>query len=283
MIIDGRTLAKDLNLHTQDRINKLPYRPLLVDVVVGNDPASLSYVGIKERTAKKYGMDFELHHLPEESSTESVVEVIQELGKREELAGLIIQIPLPPHLDQQKILNAIPVRVDVDLLNAETSDKFYANDGELIPPTAGAILHILDSLPEDWMQKKFVVLGRGELVGKPITHLLKQRGYNVEVVHSQTENSAELLRQADVIISGVGKPNFITGDQVKDGVIIIDAGTSEAVDVAPGSASKISGDVDFESCEPKAKFITPVPGGVGPITVAKLLENVVKVAELSNK
>lgn len=277
MIIDGRALAQDLNLHTQARINKLATRPLLVDVVVGNDPASLLYVGIKERTAKKYGLAFEAVTLPEESSTEEVIDVINEISSRPELCGLIVQVPLPKHLDQEKILNSIPVNVDVDLLNQESSEKFYSNlsvvDSDvLIPPTAAAILYIIDSLPEDWSSKQFLVVGRGELVGKPVAFLLKQRGYKVEVAHTQTPNTEELLQTSDVIVSGVGKPNFITGDKIKNDVIIIDAGTSEA-------NGTIQGDVDFASCELKAKFITPVPGGVGPLTVAKLLENVLKVAE----
>ncbi len=289
MIINGRALAQDLNLHTQARINKLAFRPLLVDVVVGDDPASLSYMGIKQRTAQKYGMAFEAHHLPQTSTTEDVVEFIRALVKRDDICGLIVQVPLPKHIDQQAVLNCIPSNLDVDLLNQESSEQFYTNEkaqspNQFIPPTAGAILHILDSLPEDWLEKKFIVLGRGELVGKPIAYLLKQRGYNVEVVHSQTQNSAELLLSADVIISGVGKSNFITGNQVKEGVIIIDAGTSEAVSKDENTIETIiTGDVDFESCLDKAKYITPVPGGVGPLTVAKLLENVVKVAELRGK
>ncbi len=285
MIIDGRALAQELNLQTQSRVNQLSVRPLLIDVVVGNDPASLSYVGIKERTAKKYGLAFESKYLPELSTTEDVVKVIEELIERPELTGLIVQLPLPKHLDQQKIVEAIPENVDVDLLNPQSVEKFYngdvIDDSQLIPPTAAAILHIIDSLPEPWPQKKFLVVGRGELVGKPITHLLRQRGYNVDVAHTQTPNTAQLLSNADCIISGVGKPNFITGDQIKDDVIIIDAGTSEAPDMPAGGT--IVGDVDFASCEPKAKYITPVPRGVGPLTVAKLLENVVKVAELSQK
>jgi len=277
MKIDGRALAQDLNLHTQARINKLSSRPLLVDIVVGADPASLSYVGIKQRTAKKFGMDFEAVELPEQSSTEQVITKIQEISARPELCGLIVQVPLPKHLDQQAILDSIPIAVDVDLLNQESAKKFYNTNSStlkdsLIPPTAAAILYILDSLSEDWKSKKFLVVGRGELVGKPVAFLLKQRGLNVEVAHTQTTNTEELLQTSDVIISGVGKSGFITGDKIKDGVIIIDAGTSEA-------NGTIAGDVDFISCELKAKYITPVPGGVGPLTVAKLLENVLIVVE----
>lgn len=278
MIIDGRALARDLNLHTQSRINKLAVRPMLIDVIVGDDPASLSYALIKERTALKYGFAFEQLRLPQTATTAQVIQAIEQSAQRTEVCGLIVQIPLPDHIDQQAVLNAIPPSIDVDVLNQISSQKFYHSNLEegLIPPTASAILYILDSLPEDWSQKKFLVIGRGELVGKPIAHLLAQRGYDVQIAHSQTANLAQLLAQSDVIISGVGKPNLITGQEIKQGVVIIDAGTSEI-------GGLISGDVEFDSCQNKAKYITPVPGGVGPLTVAKLLQNVVKVAELSTK
>ncbi len=280
MNIDGRALAQQLNLATQQRIDHLPFRPLLIDILVGDDPASLSYVGIKQRTAEKYGLAFELIRLPADSTTQEVVEVVKTCNQREELCGLIVQLPLPAHLDQTQILNTIVPEVDVDLLNEQSSTGFYNNATDtrifsLVPPTAGAIMHIIDSLPEPWDDKQFVVIGRGDLVGKPVAHLLRNRGYKVEVVHSQTTNSEELLRQADCLISGVGKPNFVSGAQVKDGVIVIDAGTSE-------SGGAIAGDVNFETVAPKAKYITPVPGGVGPLTVAKLLENVVIIAEHKN-
>ncbi len=186
-----------------------------------------------------------------------------------------MQLPLPSHLNAERILAAIGEQVDVDLLNPVTSQKFYGNQTTFIPPTAGAILHILDSLPIDLSQEKFLVLGQGSLVGKPVTHLLNNRNYNISAADINTTDTVELMLGASVIISGVGKPKLITGDNVTDGVVIIDAGTSE-------SAGKIAGDVDFDSVEKKARFITPVPGGVGPVTVAKLIENVVTVAETLN-
>lgn len=279
MNIDGRALAEQLNLQTRRRLAKLPFRPLLVDVLIGDDPASLSYVKIKQRTALECGMDFELCHLPATVATMDVTDAITALGKREAVCGLIVQLPLPDHLDQMSILNAIPPSIDVDVLNAQSAAKFYNQAGAagelvMVPPTAGAIMHILDSLPENWDDKQFVVVGRGELVGKPVAHLLEARGYMVDVVHTQTTHPAELLIQADCIILGLGKPNFLKGSQIREGVTVIDAGTSE-------SGGTITGDADYPSVAPKAQFITPVPGGVGPLTVAKLIENVVLVAEHS--
>ncbi len=276
MLIDGRAIAHDLNLHTKQRIERLSFRPLLVDIVVGNDPASLSYVKIKEKKALESGLLFELHQLPFESTTEEVISKIEELSAREELCGLIIQLPLPSHLDTKQILDTIPERVDVDLLNSRSSEKFYSNESDLIPPTAGAVVQILDSLPEDWNTKKFLVLGQGELVGKPVAHLLKQRGYDVAVADNSTAEVNQMILEADCVISGVGKPGLVTGDKLKQDVVVIDAGTSEA-------EGSIKGDVEQETVELKAKYLTPVPGGVGPITVAKLLENVLLVAESRQK
>jgi methylenetetrahydrofolate dehydrogenase (NADP+)/methenyltetrahydrofolate cyclohydrolase len=274
MLIDGRAIAHELNLNTKRRIEQLSYRPLLVDIVIGNDPVSLSYVKIKQKRALEIGLAFQLHHLSSQVTTQEVIFKITELSVREELCGLIIQLPLPPHLDTKQIVNAIPQKVDVDLLSSLSSEKFYKNESLLIPPTAGAILQILDSLPEDWHSKKFLVLGQGELVGKPVTHLLKKRGYDVSVADSATTGVNEMLLAADCVISGVGQPGLVTGDKLKHGVIVIDAGTAE-------TGGAIVGDVDQDSVKAKAKFLTPVPGGVGPITVAKLLENVLLVAEIN--
>lgn len=272
MIIDGKKIAEDISLRSQQRINRLPYRPLLVDVVVGNDPASMSYVSIKQRTSLKYGLDFEAVYLPEDASTQDIISAITEQSERDNLTGLLVQLPLPPNVDRDAVLDAIPKRVDVDLLSSESKNDFYDNQVSLIPPTAGAVMAILDYLGEDWQDKKFLVLGQGELVGRPVAHLLRDRGLQVSVADEFTDDRAVLLMTSDVIISGVGKPRLVTGDMIKSGTIIIDAGTSE-------SDGALSGDMDFESVSAKAKYITPVPGGVGPVTVAKLIENVVIKAE----
>ncbi len=272
MIIDGRALAQQLNEQTRSRTKQLLVKPLLVDIVVGDDPVSLSYVRIKEKKAFEVGFDFELHHLPKEATTEQVLEKIASLVARSELCGLIIQLPLPATVDSEKILSTIPSEVDVDLLNPNTIIRFYQGEPTLVPPTAGAIMHIIDSLSVDWPSKQILVLGQGDLVGKPTTHLLKQAGLNVVTADGSTTDTGSLLATADVIISGVGKSALVKGEQVKQDVIVIDAGTSEA-------SGTITGDMDYESVAPKASYITPVPGGVGPVTVAKLLENVVIVAE----
>lgn len=272
MIIDGRALAQKLNEQTAERVKKLSFTPLLCDVVVGDDPASLSYVGIKQRTAEQYGLKFRLEHLPASADATQVIAATREVQTDPNLCGLIVQLPLPKNLPTEQILSAIESGVDVDLINPQTTEAFYSGQPSLVPPTAGAILHILDSLERDLAKAEFVVVGQGDLVGKPTAFLLKQRGLKVQVVTQDSPDRGEIIKQADVLICGAGQPGIITGDMVKEGVIVVDAGTSE-------SEGSITGDVDFESVSPKAALITPVPGGVGPVTVAMLLANVVQTAE----
>lgn len=271
MLIDGRALAQNINQETKLGIAQLDYQPLLVDIMVGSDPASLSYVRIKQKKAESVGLKFELCSLSESVTTAGVLQAIEQISRDKNLRGLIVQLPLPAHLDTEAILNHISSLVDVDVLGKIAKEKFYLGQNKLVPPTAAAIMAILDSLKEDYEQIQFVVLGQGELVGKPVTHLLKQRNYKVDIVVSDTDNRAQLLANADCIISGVGKPGIITVDQVKSEAIIIDAGTSEASGSIIGDAS---GDVAN-----KVKYITPVPGGVGPVTVAMLLRNTLLMSQ----
>jgi methylenetetrahydrofolate dehydrogenase (NADP+) / methenyltetrahydrofolate cyclohydrolase len=271
-IINGRALAQEIFLDIRAEVVKLSFKPLLCDVVVGDDPVSLSYVKIKQTKALECGLDFSLVHLPEGSMTEDVLAAIEREQEKENLCGLIVQLPLPKNIDSEKVLKAIDPAKDVDVINPISSQRFYNNEVTLIPPTPGSILHILEQLPDNLSAESFLVLGQGELVGKPITHLLRKRGYEVNTAIANTPNKDKLLKNATVIITGVGKAGILKGEEISDGVIIIDAGTSE-------SEGSIQGDVDFETVSPKARYITPSPGGVGPITVAKLLENVLNVAK----
>lgn len=265
-LIDGRAIASSIFQDIKNRVLSLPFKPLLCDVVVGADPVSMSYVKIKQKRANECGIDFSLIEIPETATTSDVISAIQTEQSKPNLRGLIVQLPLPPQFDSLEILNAINPKVDVDGINPNANH-------ELVPPTAGAIMHILDSLELTHgiilREQQFVVLGNGHLVGRPVAEQLQKRGYTFQIVLADTENRAEILKHATVIISGVGKAGILTGDEVSEGVVVIDAGTSE-------QGGSISGDVDFETVAPKAKFITPSPGGVGPVTVAKLLENVLQ-------
>ncbi len=296
-LIDGRKIAQGILDQIKSEVEKLSFQPVFCDVLVGNDPASAQYVAMKGRAAERVGIKFREANFPANISTEDLVMKIKKLGKEQNMCGLIVQLPLPASLDKQKVLNSIDSKIDVDSTGQVNTDLFYAGKAYVEFPTAAAVMEGLDFAARDaffspsrpsssasesewrdmlckefYKSKKFLVIGYGQLVGKPVEFLLKQRGARVDVARSKTENIAQLMKEADVIISATGKAKLVSGDKIKFGAIIIDAGTSE-------SGGGIVGDVDFESVKDVASYVSPVPGGVGPVTVAKLLQNVVKVAK----
>ncbi len=272
-ILDGRKIAADILDEVKLEVGKLPFQPVFCDVLVGGDPASAQYVKMKGGTAEKVGIKFRTANYPENISTNDLVAEIQKIGREQSMRGLIVQLPLPPSIDRQAVLDAIDPKIDVDCTGSVNTDLFYAGKAYVEFPTAAAVMKILDSAGINLRGKNILVVGFGQLVGRPVSFLLRQRGLKVEVARSKTENIDELMKNADVIISAVGKPKLITGDKIKPGSVIIDAGTSE-------SQGGIVGDVDFESVKDAADFVSPVPGGVGPVTVAKLLFNVLKTAKI---
>lgn len=271
-IVDGRAIARKILQELKAEVANLSFQPLFSDVLIGQDPVARSYVNIKLKRAEEIGLQFKLLELPDSVATQTVIDELQHIQDNPQLSGLIVQLPLPAQLDRISILNAIDPKVDVDYLNETNARLFYAGKSQTIPPTAAAILTILDSLGLDLKQLKILVVGQGDLVGRPITFLLSQRGYQVTTADQTTRSLGELTKRADMIISGTGKPKLINGDMIKLGATIIDAGTAE-------STGEFVGDVDLESVSAKAQIVSPVPGGVGPVTVAKLLFNVVKVAK----
>jgi len=271
-IIDGRKLRDEILTSLKEEVVSLYFEPIFCDVLVGEDLASTQYVRMKKRTAESIGISFHDATFSSTISTNELVEEIKILNKMPNMCGIIIQLPLPESLDKKKILDAIDPSLDVDCLGEERSKEFYDGKIDLGLPAPLACMKILDSLHLDLKDKKILVLGQGQLVGKPVTFLFKLRGLNVEVATSKTENKEALIKEADVIISGMGNGKYITGDMVKSGVVIIDAGTSE-------ENGAIVGDVDLDSVKDVASFISPVPGGVGPVAVAMLLKNVVNVAK----
>ena len=271
-IIDGRKIQKDILEKIKSEVATLPFQPVFCDVLVGDDPASAQYVRMKGKTAESVGIKFHNANFPNSITTEELIKEIENLNKMPNMCGVIIQLPLPTHIDRQQVMDAIDPRIDVDCLGTSRGEKFYNGDTTLGFPTALACMELLDSVGMGLENKKIVVLGQGALVGKPVTALLNFRGLAPQVINSKTENSAELIKDADVIISGMGKGKYITGEMIKEGAIIIDAGTSEM-------SGGIVGDVDLDSVANIAGFVSPVPGGVGPVTVAMLLKNVLTVAK----
>lgn len=275
-IIDGRKLSKEVLEDVKKEIASLSFQPIFCDVLIGDSSVSAQYVNMKRKKAEELGIRFHDASFGASITTEDLINEIKKINKIENMCGVIVQLPLPQILDQQRVLDAVDSHLDVDCLSSITSEKFYGGDLFLGFPTALACVALLDSLNLDLKDKKIVVMGFGKLVGKPVASLLNFRNLNVEVVRSKTENKEEILKKADIIISGMGHGKYIKGDMIKEGAILIDAGSSE-------SDSGIIGDVDLESMEGVASFISPVPGGVGPMTVAMLLQNVLKVAKSLNK
>lgn len=270
MLLKGKELRVTLETSLRDRIKALPYAPVFCDVVVGNDMASLQYVAMKERYARSLGIQTRSCALPENATTEEVIDAITAISREPYMAGLIVQLPLPKHIDRIRVLDAVPTRIDVDCLGKEQSEHFYANKSSLVFPTVQAIMCLLQ--PYLSKEKSILVIGTGPLVGKPVAHLLSSEGYTVTSVPKDVQNLSDYTRSHDIIISGAGIPGLIHGDMIQHGSVIIDAGTSEM----DGS---IVGDVSVDTLSVQPDVLAPVPGGVGPLTVYFLMANVVRVAE----
>lgn len=271
-IIDGRKIKEDILVDLKKEVEKLSFPPIFCDILVGDDPVSSSYVRIKGKVAESINIKFKTLNLPENITTEELVKEIENLNKVPHMCGIIVQLPLPSSINTKVVLDAISPVLDVDCLGSYNSDRFYNNTSNISYPTALACMKILDSINFDLKDKNILVLGQGKLVGLPVSHLLRNRGYNISVVDNKTENNEELIKNADVIISAIGKAGFIKGDMVREGVVIIDAGTSE-------DNGAVMGDVDIDSVTGVASYVSPTPGGVGPVTVAMLLSNVIQSAE----
>ncbi|MDQ3075814.1 MAG: bifunctional 5,10-methylenetetrahydrofolate dehydrogenase/5,10-methenyltetrahydrofolate cyclohydrolase [bacterium] len=274
IIVDGRKIAKEILENLKQEVAGLSFAPVFCDVLVGGDSASVQYVKMKAKKAEELGIRFHNANFPSSTTTEELVQEIHKLNKIENMCGIIVQLPLPEQIDQRAVLDAIDPKLDVDALGSETNKKFYAEESSLGLPTALACIHILESLKLDLTDKKIVVLGFGELVGKPVFALLNQKGLNPTALRSKTYHKEEILKNADIIISGIGKGAYIKSDMIKKGAVIIDAGTSE-------SGAGLVGDVDIESVQDIASYVSPVPGGVGPVTIAMLFRNVLEVAKTS--
>ena len=273
-IIDGRKISKEVLEKVKKEIASLSFTPIFCDVLVGNDGVSAQYVNMKKKKAEELGIHFHGANFPADISVEDLIKEIKLLNQIPNMCGVIVQLPLPKTLSehQQEILDAVDSHLDVDCLSTLGSEEFYKGNIYLGFPTALACMYLLDSTVIDLKNKKIAVLGQGKLVGKPVAALFDFRGLKIEIITSHTENKEKIIKTADVIISGTGHGKYIKGNMIKNGAILIDAGTSE-------SGAGIVGDVDLESVQNIASFVSPVPGGVGPMTVAMLFSNVLKVAK----
>lgn len=279
-LILGAPTAKNIYKNLQHRLNILKRQgltPRLTVVMVGDDPASLSYVAAKKNQADVLGIDFHLQRFPENIDQKSVCKEITLLGSDRKTSGIIIQLPLPHNLARQKVLDSVPADKDVDGLT--TSNQISISNGEkkaFIPPTPAAIFRLLDEYDISLMNKKILIVGFGDLVGKPLQKILAQKDISVDVINSATKDTKTLYKSADIVITAVGKPRLIKGEMLKLGVVVIDAGAAME---RSGSKINMAGDADFSSVSKVASAISPVPGGVGPVTVAMLYENLVRSCE----
>lgn len=274
-LIDGKKLSNDILQNVKTSVEGLLFTPVFCDVLVGDDFASKKYVEMKAGKAESVGMQFYRADFPESVTTDELVSAIYKLNRVPNMCGIIVQLPLPGHIDEQKVLDAISPALDVDALGSVTNDNFYNGMAGMGLPTAMAVMHILDSLDIDLSNKSIAVLGQGKLVGRPVMQLLESRGLSPTPVRSTTEDGEQILRGADVVITGIGRGHYVKGDMIKPGAIIIDAGTSE-------SGAGLVGDVDPGSVDGVAGYLSPCPGGVGPVTVAMLFHNVLEVAKKIN-
>jgi len=281
VLIDGKATANQIKNEIAEEVKAIQSKgeraPHLAAVLVGNDGASLTYVGSKVRSCEKVGFDSSLIRLPEETTEAELLAKIAELNQDDTLDGYIVQLPLPKHIDEEKVLLAIDPKKDVDGFHPSNFGRMALELETFIPATPFGIMQLIERYDIDTQGKHVVVIGRSHIVGRPISILMSQKGAcgnaTVTVAHSRTKDLKALTQQADIIVSALGVPGFVTADMVKEGVVIIDVGITRVEDASKEKGYYITGDVDFDSVAPKASYITPVPGGVGPMTIAMLLKN----------
>ena len=280
IILDGRKTSSDIKNEIAVAVKKIvaggSRAPHLAAVIVGEDGASLTYVGSKVRACKKVGFDSTLVKLPKTTTENELLNKVHELNNNNAIDGYIVQLPLPSHIDSQKILMAVDPTKDVDGLHPTNFGKMALNLPTFISATPYGVMELLERYNVETEGKHTLVIGRSDIVGRPISILISRKSNpgnsTVTLAHSRTKNIQELTRQADIVISALGYPNFLKADMVKEGVVVVDVGITRVKDDSE-KGYKIVGDVDYENVSKKASYITPVPGGVGPMTIAMLLKN----------
>ena len=289
IILDGKKTSNDIKAEIAESVKRIVEKgsrpPHLAAVIVGDDGASLTYVGSKVRACKRVGFESTLIKLPETISENDLLEKVKDLNNDENIDGYIVQLPLPKHIDSQKILMAVDADKDVDGFHPTNFGKMALSLPTFISATPFGIMELLKRYKVETSAKHTVVIGRSDIVGRPISILMSQKSNpgnsTVTLAHSRTKNIEKLTRDADIIISALGVPNFVKADMVKDGAIIIDVGITRVSDNS-AKGYKIVGDVDYKNVSKKSSYITPVPGGVGPMTVCALIENTIIAAERIN-
>lgn len=287
IILDGKKTSEDIKdeiaIAVQERKAQGLKIPHLAAIIVGSDGASMTYVSSKVKSCQKVGFNSTLIDLPEDTTEEQLLHEIEALNKDKDIDGFIVQLPLPGQIDEQKVLMAVDPEKDVDGFHPVNVGKMTLDLPSFLPATPYGILELLERYDVETSGKHVVVIGRSHIVGRPMSILLSQKrkvgNATVTIAHSRTKNLAEFTKKADIVVAALGIAEFLTGDMVKEGVCIIDVGITRVPDNSKKRGYRLAGDVDFNSVSQKAAYITPVPGGVGPMTIAMLLKNTLKACE----
>ena len=279
VVIDGKAVSRSVRERVKQETAELKAKgitPGLAVIVVGDDPASAVYVRNKEKACDEVGFYSEKYALPASTTQKELNDLVYELNARPEISGILCQLPLPAHLDDKEVIARINPIKDVDAFHPVNVGAIMIGDYHFLPCTPAGIMELIHSAGVDPMGKKAVVIGRSNIVGKPMAMLLLHENATVEIAHSKTQNLADVTKSADILVAAVGKAKFVTADMVKPGAVVIDVGMNR------DENGKLCGDVDFESVAPKCSFITPVPGGVGPMTISMLMQNTLTAAKIQN-
>ena len=286
-ILDGKKVSEDIKNEIAAEVQKMKDNgekvPHLAAIIVGNDGASLTYVGSKVKACERVGFESTLVKMPSTTSETELLKKIKELNQNDDIDGFIVQLPLPKQIDTQNIIMSIDPSKDVDGFHPENFGKMALDMSTFIPATPFGILELLERYNVTTEGKHTVVIGRSHIVGRPMSILMGRKGFpgnsTVTLTHSHTKNINQITSQADIIITALGVPNYLKAEMTKDDAVIIDVGTTRVIDETSEKGYRITGDVDFEMVSKKASFITPVPGGVGPMTIAMLLKNTLLARE----
>lgn len=273
-IIDGKALAAKIKAEIKEAVSGLNSKPGLAVIQVGDDPASKVYVGGKEKDALEVGFHSEIHRLPADSKQETVIELVKKLNEKKEINGILVQLPLPKHLNEELITNSIDPLKDVDGFTYNSAGRLFTGSKCLVACTPSGCIEMIKSAGCEIKGKNAVVIGRSNIVGKPMAILLLQEHATVTICHSRTQDLASITSKADILVAAIGKTKFVKSDMVKQGAVVIDVGMNR------DENGKLCGDVDFENVKDKASFITPVPGGVGLMTRAMLMKNTLEAYKM---
>lgn len=280
-IIDGKRISAEIRAEIAEQTlafkNERGYAPGLAVIIVGSDPASQVYVRNKKRACEEVGFYSESYELPEQTTQDELLSLIDTLNQKESIHGILVQLPLPKHLDETAVLLKIKPEKDVDAFHPYNVGKIMIGDYSFLPCTPAGVMALIERSGIEVAGKSCVVIGRSNIVGKPMAMLLLHANGTVTICHSRTKNLPQICREADILVAGVGRANFVTADMVKDGAVVIDVGINRLPN------GKLCGDVDFAEVEPKASYITPVPGGVGPMTITMLMQNTLTAARIFGK